>query len=81
MVHVGNHHFKLVVGVHPGHQAALQHLRQSADAGFEILETLWCMSVHSDQNVGRKAQAQQFAVEQCYLAADVAVILKLFNTA
>jgi len=81
VIHVGDHYFQLVVRVHTGHQAAFQHLRQGADAGFEILETLWCMSVHSDQNVGCKAQAQQFAVEQCYLAADVAVILKLFNTA
>ena len=46
-----------------------------------VIETLWCMSVHSDKHVGCKAQAQQFAVEQRHPTADVAVILKLFNAA
>ncbi|MNJ69785.1 hypothetical protein D3C77_661750 [compost metagenome] len=79
MVHVGDDYFELVVGVHPGDQAALQHLRQAANRCFEGFETFWRVAVHTDQHISREAQAQFLSIEQGYLAGDVAVVFQLLD--
>ncbi|MOA24373.1 hypothetical protein D3C78_1450470 [compost metagenome] len=69
----------MIVGIHPGHQAAFEHLGQGADGRFEILETLRRVTVHADQYVSGQAQAEHLAVEQGDLAGNVAVVFQLLD--
>ncbi|MNT82794.1 hypothetical protein D3C72_2225740 [compost metagenome] len=79
MVHVRHHHLELVVGIHAGDQAALQHLRALADHLLEVLEALGGVLVHADQHVGGEGQAELLAIQQGDLAEDVAVVLQLLD--
>ncbi len=81
VIHVRHYHLQLVVRIHPGHEAALQHLRQGADGGLEILEAFRRVTVHADQYISGEAQAEHLAVEQGDLAGDVAVVLQLLDPA
>ncbi|RML39548.1 Pseudouridine synthase [Pseudomonas syringae pv. ribicola] len=81
VIHVGHHHFQLIVRVHAGHQAAFQHLGQVADVLLEVLEALWRVAVHADQHIGGQVQAKFLAIEQGNLTHDIAVVLQLLDPA
>lgn len=76
MVHVRHHDLQLVVRVHPGDQAALQHFRAFADDFLKMFEAFRGVSVHAYEDEGGEAQAELLAVQQGYLADDVAVVLE-----
>lgn len=79
MVHVRHHDLQLVVRVHPGDQAALQHFRAFADDFLKMFEAFRGVSVHAYEDEGGEAQAELLAVQQGYLADDVAVVLELLD--
>ena len=79
MVHVRHHHLELVVGVHPGHQAAFEHLRALADHRLEVFEAFRGVPVHADQDESGEAQTELFAIQQGDLADDIAVIFQLLD--
>src|SRR5690606_8187150 len=79
MIHVLHHHAQLVIGIHSGQQAAVEHIRALADGVLEVGKTVGSMPVHADHDKGRERQAKLVRVKQSHLAQDVAGFLQLLD--
>ena len=80
VLHVGNHHFKLVICRLACDQRAFHHFRIGGHLPFKFLETVRCVAVHGNLDQGGEFKIQFRRVQQCNPPIDYAAVFQLFDS-